>query len=58
MVGRSRSILLTSNDDACMHACMMMIMGRWLLSRKERERAWDPLQSWSPRQREEGGGEP
>jgi hypothetical protein len=24
---------------------------------EKRKRAWDPLQSWSPRQREEGGGE-
>ena len=48
MVGRSRSILLTSNDD------VYMIHddddGRWSL--EKRKRAWDPLQSWSPRQRE------
>lgn len=53
MVGRSRSILLTSNDDA-----YMMMMMEEVIAREKKERELGiPLQSWSPRQRERKGGE-
>jgi hypothetical protein len=56
VVGRSRSILLTSNDDGCTMHDDDDVDGGCGCSREKKERAWDPSAKLGARGREREEG--